>query len=83
MRALWGVGKIKAPRHRRRVTSYSIECLTCGISTRHYDSYIKAVQAWNRRPDDILPEGLKAVYQHNKEPDDESGNRYAFVNRDL
>jgi hypothetical protein len=40
--------------------------MKCGIQTRHYASYIEAVKAWNARPDDVLPDGLKAVYDHNR-----------------
>ena len=75
-----GQSKVDRNVHRRTVSSFRVFCTVCGISTRHYASYTEAVKAWNRRPDDVLPEGLKAVYDHNK---DESDNRFEFVNRDI
>ena len=76
-----GIAKLENPRRNRRVSSFFIECTKCGIRTRSYGSYRTAVAVWNSRPDQILPEGLKAVYQHNKE--DASDDDFAFVNRDL
>lgn len=76
-----GKAELRNTRKNRRVSSFFVECTRCGIRTRSYGSYRTAIAIWNRRPDDIFPEGLKAVYQHNK--DNESDDTLAFVNRDL
>lgn len=61
-----GQAKVERNVHRRTVSSFRVVCMKCGIQTRHYASYIEAVKAWNARPDDVLPDGLKAVYDHNR-----------------
>ena len=81
-----GQAKIGRICRRRAASKFFVECLSCGISTRHYDSYQKAVEVWNRRPDDIFPDGLRNVYRHNRKKsgsDDESGCAHSFVNRDI
>lgn len=56
-----GHPKIRTSRHRGNIGGHYIECLGCGISTRHYPKLSDAVTAWNRRPYDCLPDGLKKV----------------------
>ena len=76
-----GKAELRNTRKNRRVSSFFVECTRCGIRTRSYGSYRTAIAIWNRRPDDVFPEGLKAVYEHNKE--DDSDDIFAVVNRDL
>ena len=61
-----GVAKIESTRKHRRVTAFFVECKGCGIRTPAFGSYITAVAIWNRRPDDVLPEGLQSVIRYNK-----------------
>lgn len=56
------VAEVKHP----KVTKFYIQCKGCGIHTATYSSYKTAVAIWNRRPDDILPEGLQSVIRYNK-----------------
>lgn len=61
-----GLAKIRSIRHRGHTCCHYIECLNCGISTRRYATLDEAVAAWNRRPNDIIPDGLRNVIKHNK-----------------
>ena len=56
-----GQAKIRTSRHHGNIGGHYIECLGCGISTRHDPKLSDAVTAWNRRPYDCLPVGLKNV----------------------
>ena len=58
-----GQAKIRSSRHCGNIGGHYIKCLGCGISTRHYTDLAAAVAAWNRRPNDCLPDGLKNVIE--------------------
>lgn len=53
------VGKIRTRRYRGNIAGHFVVCLSCGLSTRQYSTLKAAAEAWNRRPEDRLPEGLK------------------------
>ena len=59
-----GQPKIRTSRHRGNIGAHFIECLDCGISTKHYSNLAAAVTAWNRRPEDVLPNGYKNVIKN-------------------
>ena len=56
-----GVGKIRTRRYRGNIAGHFVVCLSCGLSTRRYTTLKVAAEAWDRRPEDRLPEGLKNV----------------------
>ena len=56
-----GAGKIRTARSHGNIGGNYVKCLNCGLHTRQYNSLKEAVLAWNRRPEDRLPEGLKNV----------------------
>lgn len=54
-------GKIRTNRTRGNAAAHYIVCTSCGLSTRHFPTLKEAVEAWNRRPEDRLPDGMKNV----------------------